>query len=79
MPVKAANPLGALADPVDTFKNPAQAGFIRRMQEVISTALIDRPGRNSATSGVLLTSPNGTPYLITVSDAGAISATLATR
>ena len=71
---KPADPLAQVPDPGDAFKNPTQAGFIRRMQTAISAALTDRPGANSATPMVLLSSPSGQVWSITVSDTGAISA-----
>lgn len=66
--------LAQLNDPADAFKNPAQLGFMRVLVEALRRMSTDFISRDTASTHIMLLSPNGTAYRVTVSDAGVVTA-----
>ena len=65
--------LGQISDPAATFKNPAQAEFVRGLVKGISDAFRTFVSNERAVPYFFLLSPNGQAWKITVSDTGAIT------
>jgi hypothetical protein len=74
-PPAQADRLQGLQPPEEVFKNPIQLTFMRTLIDILRRALREMVSSQSAAPQVLLTSPNGTVFKITVSDAGAIVVT----
>lgn len=64
--------LQPLNDPADAFKNPAQLSFMRVLIDIIRRMASDMVSRDTATSHIILRSPNGTAYRVSVDDAGVL-------
>lgn len=67
------NELAHLNDPATAFRDPAQLSFIRTLVDVIGRMAADMVRQNSASPHFILTSPNGTAYRVSVSDAGVLT------
>jgi hypothetical protein len=65
--------LSGLNDPSEAFKNPVQLGFIRVLVDIIRQMSADMVSRNTAAPHMILVSPNGTAYRVTVADDGTLT------
>lgn len=65
--------LAHLNDPADVFKNPVQLTFMRVLIDIIRRMSSEMLSRESAAPFILLTSPDGTAYKVTVADDGTLT------
>lgn len=61
-----------LNDPQGAFKNPLQLTFMRILVDVLKDLFQSAVKSNTATPHILLQSPDGTVYKLSVDDAGAV-------
>jgi hypothetical protein len=66
--------LAQLNDPTDAFKSPAQLNFVRTLVDILRRMSQDFVARDTASPYVILLSPNGTAYKVTVADDGTLQA-----
>jgi hypothetical protein len=52
------------------------SGYLYELVNVLTKAFAEKQSRNTAQPSVLLASPNGSVYTVTVTDAGVITSTL---
>lgn len=71
LPTPPARPRLPDAGAVDYGDPQAVKAYMQSLVGSLTTALADRPARNVSRHSVLMVSPNGTSYEMTVSDAGA--------
>lgn len=58
----------------NVFKNPLQLEYIRTLVDVLRRLDTDMVSTNTASPSVLLASPNGTVFRVTVADDGTLTA-----
>lgn len=67
-----AEKLAIIGDPGDVFRNPQQAEYMRTLTRGISDALRGTVSSDTASTSILLLSPNGQAWRLMVDDAGAL-------
>lgn len=65
--------LASLNDPVDAFKAPAQLSFMRVLIDIIRQISSSAVTYDTAAPHIILLSPNGTAYRVTVNDTGVLT------
>jgi hypothetical protein len=68
-----ADPLNEYADPSQAFKNPDHARFLSGFIEAVRQQLQSSVQSNQGAPHVILMSPNGTGYRVTVADDGTVT------
>jgi hypothetical protein len=61
-----------LTDPGGVFKNPEVLSFMRTFIEIMKRIGNDAVYRNTAATSLILLSPNGTAYRVTVTNGGVL-------
>jgi hypothetical protein len=68
-----AGPLDQLNDPGEVFRNPAQVEFVRTLVRFIRNGFSRSVMRDQAAPSILLASPGGRVFKVTVSDDGEVA------
>lgn len=69
------DPLNELGNPEQAFRNPDQLQFMRQLIDIIRTQFGKFVARDVASPYIMLQSPGGNTFRVTVSDDGKITAT----
>lgn len=68
------DPLAELNDPEAVFRDPGQLQFMRTLVNTIRRVFSAMIRYDQAAPQIILTSPNGTAYIVTVGDDGVLTA-----